>query len=41
MLGISKGAKIVSERVKMVRGKRLEVLEERMKMMDPNKKGNL
>ena len=37
MLGISKCAKIVFERVKMVRGKRLEVLEERMKMMDPNK----
>ena len=34
--GVSKCAEIVFERGKMVRGKRLEVLEERMKTMDPD-----
>ena len=35
--GVSKCAEIVSEHGKMVRGERLEVLEERMKMMDPDR----
>ena len=35
--GVSKWAEIVFERDKMVKGKGLEVLEERMKTMDPDK----
>ena len=35
-LGVSKCAKIVFERGKMVRGEGLEVLEETMKTMDPD-----
>ena len=35
--GVSKCAEIVFERGKIVRGEGLEVLEERMKTMDPEK----
>ena len=34
--GISKCAEIIFERVKMIKGEGLEVLEERMKTMDPD-----
>ena len=34
--GVSKCAEIVFERGKMVRGERLEILEERMKTIDPD-----